>query len=189
MHITPEEALETLDSIRHITVKAHGTFNFWAYYLLLWGTVWTLGFLTTQFFLQWTAWIWIVMVVIGMGGSAILGVTQAGRVRLAPESHAAFITSRFGLFNGVLYGFALLWLIIFTLTPLQIGMLWISVTMLSSIIAGVWFQEPLSIGLGVGIMFMSILGYYLLPHFFWLWAATFAGLPLVGISIFILRRR
>ncbi len=189
MNITPEEAQAALNDIRHVTTRTQGTLNTWAYYMLLWGVVWTIGFLATQFKPQLVNWIWIVMIIAGIVGSAFLGITQGGRMRLAPGSYAAFINSRLGIFYGVLYGFAILWQIIFSLTPLQIGMLWITVVMFGSIIAGAWLQERMSIGLGVGITIMSVLGYYLLPNYFWLWAAVFAGLPLAGVSIYFLRQR
>ena len=189
MNITPEEAQAALDNIQHATTRAHNIVNTWAYYMLLWGAVWTIGFLATQFELQLVTWIWIVMVLIGMAGSAIIGITHGRRLRPAPGSHAAFINSRLGIFYGVLYSFAILWLIIFPLTPMQIGILWITVVMFGSIIAGVWIQEPVSIVVGVGITLMSVLGYYLSPHYFWLWSAVFAGLPLVGIGIYYLRQK
>jgi hypothetical protein len=189
MNITPEEAQAALNDIQDASTKARNVANTWAYYTLLWGVLWTIGFIATQFQPQLAIWIWIVMVCIGMVGSAILGFIQGGRMRPAPGSHAAFVNSRIGIFFGVLYAFAILWLIIFPLTSLQIGMLWITVVMFGSIIAGVWLREPLSIGMGVGITLMSVVGYYLLPHYFWLWAAIFAGLPLIGVSIYYLRQK
>lgn len=189
MDVTPEEAQASLDDIRNLTTKARTVHHFWAYYMLLWGIVWTLGFLATQLEPQLLNWIWGAMILTGMVGSAILGATQGGQTRPVPGSQMAFLSSRFGMFNGVLYAFAILWLIIFPLTPVQVAMLWITVTMFSSIIAGIWLRVPVSIWLGVGVTVMSLLGYYLLPHYFWLWAAIFAGLPLIGVSIYGLRQK
>src|SRR5690348_7458522 len=189
MQITPEEAQAALDDIRYATRQAQHVVRSWAYYMLLWGIVWTTGFLVTQWKPQFVQGIWGVMIVVGMVGSGILGGTQSGRVRPTPGSRVAFVTSRLGIFYGVLYVFAILWLIVFALTPLQISMLWITVVMFGSIIAGVWLQEPSSIGLGVGVTLLSVMGYYLLPTYFWLWSAVFAGLPLVGLSLYSLRKR
>jgi hypothetical protein len=189
MNITPEGAQAALNDIQDASTKARNIVNTWAYYMLLWGAVWTIGFLATQFKPQFVTWIWIIMVVIGMAGSAILGIIQGGRMRPVPGSHVAFISSRLGIFYGVLYGFAILWLIIFPLTPMQIGILWITVVMFGSIIAGSWINEPPPIIIGVGVTCMSVLGYYFLPQYFWVWAAVFAGLPLVGVSIYYLRQK
>lgn len=189
MNITPEEAQATLDNIRQTTTKAHGISHFWAYYMLLWGIVWMAGFLASQWQPQFIGWIWGIVIVVGMVGSAILGITQGGRMRSAPGSRTALIGTQLGIFNGVLYGFAILWLIIFPLTPHQVAMLWVTIVMFSTIIAGAWLRIPLSIGLGVGITAVSVLGYYLLPSYFYLWEAVFAGLPLVAVSVYYLRQR
>ena len=68
-------------------------------------------------------------------------------------------------------------------------MLWITVVMFGSIIAGVWLHEPISIWLGVGVTIASVIGYYLVPSYFWLWSAIFAGLPLIAVSMYYLRKR
>ena len=189
MNITPEEALAALNDIQHTTKVARNVFNIWAYHMLVWGIVWTTGFLATQFRPQWINWIWTVMVVCGIVGSAITGITQGKRIRLAPGSRLSFISSRLGIFYGVLYCFTILWLIIFPLTSLQVGLLWITIVMFGYIIAGIWLQQPLFIGIGIGVTLTSVVGYYLLPHYFWLWAAIFAGLPLIVVGLYSLRQR
>lgn len=189
MNITPQEAQAALNDIRQASTKANSLLNMWSYYMLLWGIVWTLGFLATQMQPRQVGWVWGVMIAIGILGSGILGSRQGAQMRATPGSHAAFIGSRLGIFYGVLYGFAILWLILFRLTAIQIGMLWITVVMFGSIVAGVWLQERISLLLGVGVTFASVVGYYLVPSYFWLWSAVFAGLPLVGVSLYYLRKR
>lgn len=190
MNITPQEAEKALNDIRSATSKAHNVINIWAYYMLLWGIIWTLGFLASQVVQpRFLDWIWGIMVLLGMVGSASIGARQGRLVRTTPGSHMAFVSSRLGIFNGVLYAFAILWLILFPLTSIQIGMLWITIVMFGSIIAGVWLHEPVSIWLGIGVTVASVIGYYLVPTYFWLWAAVFAGSPLVAVSLYYLRKR
>lgn len=189
MNITPEDAQSALDTIKQAKTQACAMLNIWAYYWLLWGTVWTIGFLVTQFEQQLLVWIWSLMIVIGMVGSTIIGIRQGGSMRSTPGSQNAFLGSRYGIFNGVLYGFAILWLIIFPLTPPQIALLWITVVMFSMIIAAVWFQIPVCLSTGIGITFMSVVGYYTVPHYFWLYIAVMAGLPLIIIGAYYLRRK
>lgn len=189
MNITPQEAQQALDDIRSTTSKAHSFFNNWAHYMLLWGIVWTIGFLATQVQPRFIDLIWSTMIVGGMVGSAIMGSRQGAQMRTTPGSHMAFVSSRLGIFYGVLYAFAILWLIIFPLSSIQIGMLWITVVMFGSIIAGVWLHVQLSIWLGIGVTLASVLGYYLFPSYFWLWSAIFAGLPLIAVSMYYFRKR
>jgi hypothetical protein len=189
MNITPEEAQVALNDIQHATRTARSVFNIWSYHMLVWGIVWTVGFLISQFLPQWINWIWIVLVIIGVACSGILGTMQGRRVRMTPGSQAAFISSRLGMFYGVLYAFIILWLIIFPLSAAQVSMLWITALMFGYIVAGLWLRQTISIVLGVGVTVMSVIGYYLLPHYFWLWSAIFAGLPLICLSIYYLRRK
>ncbi len=189
MNISPEEAQSALDTIEQAKIQAHAMINFQAYFWLIWGAVWTIGFLALQFEPQLWAWIMGAMLIAGMAGSGITGAWRGSSMRSTPGSQEAFLGSRSYIFNMVLYGFAVLWLIIFLPTPSQIGLLWITVFTLSAITTGIWFKARISIELGVGMTLMSVLGYYALPHSFWLWAAVFAGLPLMGMGVYYLRRK
>ncbi len=75
------------------------------------------------------------------------------------------------------------------LSSLQIGLLWITITMFDYIVAGVWLQLRLYIILGFAVTLMTISGYCLVPHYFWFWSAIFAGLPLVVVGVYWLRQR
>ena len=189
MNITPDEARIALHDIEQGTAKARTIYNGWAYYLLLWGLVWTIGFLATQVQIHLVGWIWGTMVGIGMVGSGVLGFLQSRRTRVVPGTRSAYISSRLGIFYGVLYAFAILWLIVFPFTAVQIGLFWIMIVAFGSIIAGIWMNERVSIGLGIGMTVMAVLGYFLVPHYFWLWSAVFAGLPLVCVSVYYLLLR
>lgn len=191
MNITPEEAQSALRIIQQAKTQAHAMLNIYAYYWLLWGAVWTVGFLVIQFETQLFAWIMGAMLLAGMAGSGFIGARQGSSMRSTPGSQGPFpvLGLRFALVSGVLYGFAILWLILFLPTPSQTGMLWITVFTLDAIIAGIWCKAPISIGLGIGMTLMSVLGYYVFPHFFWLWAAVFAGLPLIGMGAYYLRQK
>lgn len=189
MNITPEEAQSALDAIKQAKTQAHAIINFQAYFWLIWGAVWAIGFLVLQFESQLFVWIMSAMLIIGMTGSGIVGAWRGSSIRSTPGSQEAFLGTRYAFFASLLYVFALLWLIIFSLTPLQIGMLWITAFAFSVIISGIWFKAPGFIGLGIGMTLISVLGYYAFPHYFWLGAAVFAGLPLIGVSVYYLRQK
>jgi hypothetical protein len=72
---------------------------------------------------------------------------------------------------------------------MQVAALWITVVMLATITTGLLLQQRLFIVCGIGITVMTALGYWLVPNYFWLWIAVFAGLPLIGVSLYLLRRR
>ena len=189
MNITPDDARTALNDIEYGTAKARNTYNIWSYQMVLWGAIWTVGFLVTQARPQFVSWIWGVMLTVGIVGSAILGITQGRSTRLVPGSRAAFVGSRLGILYGVLYGFAILWLSVFSFTSLQIGLFWVTIVMFGAIVASVWLNQAISVGLYIGITLVTVLGYFLFPHYFWIWAAIFAGLPLVGMGIYYLLRK
>jgi hypothetical protein len=99
------------------------------------------------------------------------------------------VQTRLPIFYGVLYLFFLLWQVALPLTARDSAFLWITVIMLAAIVTGLWLQESVLIGCGVGITVLSALGYWLVPQYFWMWIAVFAGLPLIGVSIYLWKRQ
>ena len=188
MNITPEEAQAALNDIQDATTKANNVVNTWAYYMLLWGVIWTIGFLATQFQPHWS---------LDMDRD---GCYRNGRLchhwyhtreTLAPSSRVTRgfhqLTARHLLRCALLFCHSLA--DHFSThananrdTLDHSSNVWFYHRWL-------WIHEPLSIIVGVGITFMSVVGYYLLPQYFWVWAAVFAGLPLIGVSIYYLRKQ
>ena len=190
MNVTPEEAQEALAAIQQTTVKTRRGLAYYAYQQILWGLLWLVGFLVSQFVQPvMLNWIWIAVPIVGAIGSAIVGISQGRRMRVTPDSRLAFISSRVGIFFPILYVFGVMWFVIFQpLNALQIALFWITLVMFSYVVAGAWLRTPLLIGIGVGVTVMSLLGYYLLPGYFYLWSALFAGGTLLGSGIYILLR-
>ncbi len=190
MNVTPEEAQEALAAIQQTTVKTRRGLAYYAYQQILWGLLWLVGFLVSQFVQPaMLNWIWIAVPIVGAIGSAIVGISQGRRMRATPDSRLAFISSRVGMFFPILYVFGVMWFVIFQpLNALQIALFWITLVMFSYVVAGAWLRTPLLIGIGVGVTVMSLLGYYLLPGYFYLWSALFAGGTLLGSGIYILLR-
>lgn len=188
MNVTPEEAQEALAAIQQTTVKTRRGLAQYAYQQVVWGLLWFVGFLVSQFVQPaMLNWIWIAVPIVGAIGSGIVGISQGRRMRVTPDSRLAFISSRVGIFFPILYVFGVMWFVIFQpLNALQIALFWITLVMFSYVVAGAWLRTPLLIGIGVGVTVMSLLGYYLLPGYFYLWSALFAGGTLLGSGIYIL---
>jgi hypothetical protein len=190
MNVTPEEAQEALAAIQQTTVKTRRGLAQYAYQQVVWGLLWFVGFLVSQFVQPaMLNWIWIAVPIVGAIGSGIVGISQGRRMRVTQDSRLAFISSRVGIFFPILYVFGVMWFVIFQpLNALQIALFWITLVMFSYVVAGAWLRTPLLIGIGVGVTVMSLLGYYLLPGYFYLWSALFAGGTLLGSGIYILLR-
>ena len=190
MNVTPEEAQEALAAIQQTTVKTRRGLAQYAYQQIVWGLLWFVGFLVSQFVQPAVLnWVWIAVPIVGAIGSAIVSISQGRRMRVTPDSRLAFISSRVGIFFPILYVFGVMWFVIFQpLNALQIALFWITLVMFSYVVAGAWLRMSLLIGIGVGVTVMSLLGYYLLPGYFYLWSALFAGGTLLGSGIYILLR-
>jgi len=190
MNVTPEGAQEALAAIQQTTVKTRRGLAQYAYQQIVWGLLWFVGFLVSQFVQPSILnWVWIAVPIVGAIGSAIVGISQGRRMRVTPDSRLAFISSRVGIFFPILYVFGVMWFVIFQpLNSLQIALFWITLVMFSYVVAGAWLRMSLLIGIGVGVTVMSLLGYYLLPGYFYLWSALFAGGTLLGSGIYILLR-
>ncbi len=89
----------------------------------------------------------------------------------------------------MLYLFFILWQVALSHSAMESALLWVTVVMFAAIVTGLWLNEPVLIACGVAVTVLSVLGYWLAPQVFWLWIAACAGLPLIGVSIYLWRRR
>src|SRR5258708_23739157 len=106
MNVTPEEAQEALDAIQQTTVKTRRGLAYYAYQQILWGLLWLVGFLVSQFVQPSILnWVWITVPIVGAIGSAIVGISQGRRMRVTPDSRLAFISPRVGIIFPILYLF------------------------------------------------------------------------------------
>jgi len=184
MNISPEEAQESLAAVRQVTVwtsKVAMSDN--APFPLIWGFVWLIGCLASQFIPSGVAVgaIWGILLALGIAASTVVGARLGTRVRT--ESSA-----RIALFYWALTGYTALCLwIAHPLTPLQVSLLVVLAVMFGWIVLGLWLNVvPLAL-FGVLEVVLAVLGYYLLPAYFPLWVALFGGGVLIGCGLYMLR--
>ncbi|GAC1568874.1 MAG: hypothetical protein NVS3B14_20330 [Ktedonobacteraceae bacterium] len=178
MNVSPEEAQEALAAIRQTTNKTRKTYGYNGHYLMLWGMIWFVGFIASQYIQSsFIDWIWGVLSTIGWIVSAFLGVNQSKQVR-------SIVGPRIGFFYFALIGFVVLWFVI--LQPLSVKqdvLFFISIVMFGGVVAGVFARSVSTIIGCVSITALAVMGYYLIPAYFDLWVAVFCGLTMVGIGL------
>lgn len=176
MNISPEEAQEALSTIEQMRLKAQKGTGYNGYYLMIWGTVWFTGFLVSQVLQSNAAvvgWTWGGLVLVAWVSSAVLGIKQGRYVR-------SQIAQQIGFFYLALFAFAVLWF--FLLAPYnteQGVMFFVSLVMFGGVIAGIFYRN---LAIVVGSLFataLALVGYYLLPGYFYLWEAVFGGLAML----------
>jgi hypothetical protein len=182
MHVSPEEAQESLAAIRQTRARMHKLAGINGYYLVIWGLAWFFGCLSSQF-LPDKAWIvWALSCTIGWILSAIIGAYQGRQTRAA-------INARVGFFYLALFGFAALWFILMQpASAKQDALFIITLFMFGGVVAGIMARVISSIIGSLSVAVLAVIGYYLLPAYFFLWAAIFCGLTMVGIGLVLLWR-
>jgi hypothetical protein len=189
MDISRDEAREALGSIEDATKTSRYLLRSWIVGVFVVGVIWTVSFAASQFLPETPLWSMSESFLVGIVFAIYMARRRLTAIRVAPQSRLAFLQTRLAVFYGILYLFFLLWQIALLRTEMDRALLWITVIMFAAIITGVWLKEPILIVCGVAVTVLSTLGYWLLPQYFWLWVAVFAGLPVVGVSLYLWRRR
>jgi hypothetical protein len=189
MEISRDEAQEALGAIEDATKTSRALLRSWIVGIFVVGVIWTVSFATSQFLPDTPLWSLSESFPVGIAFAIYWGRRRVTAIRIAPQSRLAFLYTRLAVFYGILYLFFLLWQITLLRTAMESALLWITVIMFAAIITGVWLREPVLIGCGVAVTVLSTLGYWLIPQYFWLWVAVFAGLPLIAVSVYLWRRR
>lgn len=185
MNITPTEAEEALEAIRVVTRKTRRAIsNSGAYtFLILWGVIWMVGFLNSQFLpVDRAGTVWLGLDFLGGILSVILGIRISRGVQgIAPPTTG----KRIGLFWLLLflYCFAAIMvaqpvdgkqLAMFIILFVTVG--WIAMGLLLSFTSFWW---------GLAMTVMALFGYFLLPGFFFLWMAFLGGGGMVALGLYI----
>lgn len=137
--------------------------------LLLWGPLVFIGYLLT-FLIQGAAGIiWPIVIAAGIGGSVIIGAVSARR-----EGVHTFDARMFTAFV-VFIAFGCVWSIALGgFSPRQLAAFWASYFMLPYIMLGVWIGRAF-VAIGVSVIALTVIGYYVAGSWFTLWMAVVNG--------------
>ena len=188
MNISPTEAEEALAAIQTMmkktrrAISSSGAYSF----LLVWGVVWLLGFLGSQFLPQpITGYSWMGLDVLGGIASVILGIRMGRVVRSSTSTTSG---KRIAWF----------WLFLFLYCAAAIAVIWpsggkqVSMFIILFVMVG-WLAMGLllsfgSIWPGLVITALAMIGYFLLPGIFYLWMAVLGGGGMIGLGLYIRAR-
>lgn len=188
MNISPDEAKEELTAIQNITQKTrHSLASSGAYtFLIITGIIWMVGFLSTQFLAgKIVVYIWIGTSVLGSALSVWLGTRMGSRFR-GPST--TIYAKRIGIFWLLLvfYGVAVI-TIAHPTDGKQVTMLVILFIMIGQLAMGLllsfsstWWALPITA--------LALVGYFVVPGFFYLWMAVLGGGGMIALAIYIRSR-
>ena len=185
MDISPDEAEEALRAIQSVTQKTRRSIaNSGAYiFLIITGMIWLVGFLATQFLTgDIVAVIWIGMSILGSALAVLLGSRMNRRVR-SPST--TLYAKRIGTFWLLLIFYSLAAIAIARPTDgKQMTMFIVLFIMLGQMAMGLLFSFS-STWWALPITALALVGYFLLPEFFYLWMAILVGGGMIALGLYI----
>ena len=185
MNISPNEAEEALADIKRMSQKTRQSISGSGahIFLIATGIVWLVGFLATQFLSgPIVPTIWIAMSIVGSAVAVFLGTRMSRRVR----NPAANPTAKRAAFFWVLLIFFCIAAIAVArpADPKQVTMFIILFAMLGQLAMGLlvsfsytWWALPITA--------LALIGYFLLPDYFYLWMGVLVGGSMVALGLFI----
>jgi hypothetical protein len=192
--ISAEEARSSLAEIDRIGCHIRRTIAAGrsAYLLILWGSIWIIGFLAEQFFRASGSRLWLGLDAIGIAASFLTRWRRNAPVK-DPNN------TRIGLSWMVLFLYAALWCSL--IAPWEIAhnpgwlayapfmerkmaLLWVTVCMFAYVLIGLWLDR-FFLWLGGLVTLAAVLGYFFIAHYFFLWIAIAGGGSLIVSGLFI----
>jgi hypothetical protein len=185
MNISPSEAEEALVAIQTMMKKTRRVISSSGAYvfLIIWGAVWLIGFLCSQFLPQNIGgYAWMVIDILGGILSAIAGIRMGRGVRSSSTTTSG---KRIGIF----------WFLLFLYVVAAIGVAWpangkqIAMFIILFVMVG-WLAMGLllsfaSVWPGLVITALALTGYFLLPGIFYLWMAVLGGGGMIALGLYI----
>ena len=188
MNISPKEAEEALAAVQEVmrktrrAISSSGAYKF----LILWGVIWFIGFLNSQFLPDDIASrVWMGLDIGGGILSVVIGLrlNRVVRSNLPSTSGKRIAFFWLLLFLYCTAAISVAWpvdgkqLAMFIIFFVTIG--WVAMGLLLSF-ASVWW--------GLALVALALIGYFLLPVMFYLWMAFLGGGGMIALGIYVRNR-
>ena len=171
MSIDSREAASALSDISEIArrVRQSTIYNLASLMLIMWGALVFAGYLASYSWPRYAGYGWIVVYVAGIAGTIV--ISPLNRARSGIRTFDIRMFTAFLLF--VAFGiFASVWLGHFT--PRQMGTFWPIYFMLVYTVVGLWVGRAF-VAIGLGIIALTLIGYFFVGGAFDLWMAFVNG--------------
>jgi hypothetical protein len=188
MDLSPQEAQQALDAIQTMVRRTQRMIsNSGAYaFLIIWGFVWLIGFSANHFLSGPTVgYVWMVLDTLGGVLSVVTGIRLSRQVRSTSNASAG---KRIGYFWLLLFVYCLVLLAVISPLDMKQGALVIVLFVMIGWIAMGLLLSAASIWWALGITGLALIGYYLLPSYFYLWMAILGGGGMIALGFYIRSR-
>lgn len=180
MNISPEEAQASLAVIQQTQAKMKKLIGQSGYFPIIWGFIWFLGLVGNQYLSVDKAWlVWVPACTVGWILSMILGIRMGRQTRSQSGSRFAFFFLALGVF-------AVLWFFVMQPASWKQDVLFIMTLFLfGGTVTGIWARIYQIILSNLLMTVLLVIGYYLVPSYFFLWSAIFCGLGMVVYGLVV----
>jgi hypothetical protein len=188
MNVSPSEAEEALAAIQIMMQKTRRSIASSGAYITLiaTGIVWLVGFMCTQFLPnEIVVYIWIGLSILGSTLGTVLGIRMGKRVR-SPSTAAT--AKRIGLFWLLLVFYCIATIAVaWPVDGKQRTVLIVLFIMIGQLAMGLLFSFA-SVWWVLPIFALVLIGYFLLPGFFYLWMSLLCGGGMIALGLYIRSR-
>jgi uncharacterized membrane protein YeaQ/YmgE (transglycosylase-associated protein family) len=170
-NIDPREAASALSDIDSIVrrVRQSRIYNLASLILIMWGVLVFAGNIASFLSPRTAGYGWLAVYVAGIAGSFVISTVSYPRTGIRTFDFrmlvAFLLFIAFGIFSSVWLGH---------FTPRQMGTFWTIYFMLVYTIAGLWVGRAFA-AIGLGIIALTLVGYFLIGDGFDLWMAFVNG--------------
>jgi hypothetical protein len=194
MEITKEEAKDTLEQIQNIVSETRKSIasKYTSPLLIMWGLIWIACYVVTHILVvfQYYAFIWhLWSILCGFGVIATFVICRyqykrGHPTRISKEKKDGL---KMFLFWTLLYAYGFTWLFMFQpKNGIEYNAFLCTVIMFAFIVMGLWYSENYMVFLGLAVTATTLLGFYLIPPFYYnLWMAPTAGGGLLGTGLYL----
>lgn len=170
MSLTPAEAQSALNDIEKTENRTAASqyHRVSSPYLILWGVIWVIGYTVSAAFQEMSI-VWMPLIVVGVVSSILLA-------RRAPNARTAEFGWRYGASFAVIGIFNTALVAVMSpldynqmsaLIPLAVGVYYAFI--------GIWTKAWRMMPLGLALIGLTTLGYFMLPEYFRYWMAAVGG--------------
>jgi hypothetical protein len=187
MNVSDKDAQQSLAMIEDTAVRTRKaiTSSYASGLLILWGLIWILSFASVHFWRQWMAYIFNTLNAIGV--IATIVICRRWRTAAAVKSpDSQKIGWRIFALWALLFVYAFVWVLLLAPTRgIQVCAFLCTIPMFAYVVMGLWFGNYFMLWLGLAVTGLTLLGFYLFPHYFYLWMSPMGGGALLGTGLYI----
>jgi hypothetical protein len=189
MNVTNEDAAQSLAQVEEVMAKTRQSLvsAYAGSFLVLWGFIWVVSYLGTQFVPMRANEIWGITDTLGIIGTVFIIRRQYGQGPARRNSSDKQVFLRTVLLWPLVFAYAGVWFsIVKPSGGIEINAFLVTVIMFAYVVLGLWIDSWLMSILGIVVTCFTLVGFHLIPaEYYCLYMAVAAGGSLLGTGLYM----